>query len=147
MVTINQIETKHLPQLAELYEELVGVSTNLVKMEETYAEILEDKSYYVLGAFYENELAGSLMGILCKDLIGESEPFMVIENVVVSSKVRRQGIGRKLMLEIEEIARQHGCSYMILVSGGQRVEAHRMYESLGYREEHVEGFRKHLKYS
>ncbi|GAK38319.1 GNAT family N-acetyltransferase [Paenibacillus urinalis] len=145
MVYIEQIEMKHLPQLAELYEELIGVSTNLAKMEETYQTLLEDKSYYVLGAFYENELAGSLMGILCKDLIGECEPFMVIENVVVSSKIRRQGIGRKLMNEIEMIARQQNCSYIILVSGGQRVEAHRMYESMGYREEHVEGFRKFLK--
>lgn len=145
MVYIEQIEMKHLPQLAELYEELIGVSTNLVKMEETYQTLLEDKSYYVLGAFYENELAGSLMGILCKDLIGECEPFMVIENVVVSSKIRRQGIGRKLMNEIEMIARQQNCSYIILVSGGQRVEAHQMYESMGYREEHVEGFRKFLK--
>lgn len=85
------------------------------------------------------------MGILCKDLIGECEPFMAIENVVVSSKIRRQGIGRKLMNEIEVIARQQNCSYIILVSGGQRVEAHRMYESMGYREEHVEGFRKFLK--
>lgn len=145
MVYIEQIEMKHLPQLAELYEELIGISTNLAKMEETYQTLLEDKSYYVLGAFYENELAGSLMGILCKDLIGECEPFMVIENVVVSSKIRRQGIGRKLMNEIEVIARQQNCSYIILVSGGQRVEAHRMYESMGYREEHVEGFRKFLK--
>ncbi|MEK5058908.1 GNAT family N-acetyltransferase [Paenibacillus shunpengii] len=145
MVYIEQIEMKHLPQLAELYEELIGVSTNLAKMEETYQTLLEDKSYYVLGAFYENQLAGSLMGILCKDLIGECEPFMVIENVVVSSKIRRIGIGRKLMNEIEVIARQQNCRYIILVSGGQRVEAHRMYESMGYREEHVEGFRKLLK--
>ncbi|MCM3128913.1 MULTISPECIES: GNAT family N-acetyltransferase [unclassified Paenibacillus] len=145
MVNIERIQMKHLPQLAGLYEELVGVSTNLTKMEETYQTLLEDKSYYVLGAFYENELAGSVMGILCKDLIGECEPFMVIENVVVSSRIRRQGIGRKLMSEIEVIARQQGCIYIILVSGGQRVEAHRMYESMGYREEHVEGFRKFLK--
>ncbi|SDW10475.1 GNAT family N-acetyltransferase [Paenibacillus sp. PDC88] len=145
MVHIEQLQMKHLPQLAELYKELIGVSTNLAKMEETYQTLLEDKSYCVLGAFYEHELAGSLMGILCKDLIGECEPFMVIENVVVSSKIRRQGIGRKLMNEIEVIARQQNCSYIILVSGGQRVEAHRMYESMGYREEHVEGFRKFLK--
>lgn len=51
MVNIERIQMKHLPQLAGLYEELVGVSTNLTKMEETYQTLLEDKSYYVLGAF------------------------------------------------------------------------------------------------
>ncbi|MNO01656.1 putative acetyltransferase [compost metagenome] len=69
---------------------------------------------------------------------------MVIENVVVSNRIRRQGIGKKLMTMIEKIAQERNCYYIIFVSGGQRKEAHTFYEKLGFRDEQVEGFRKHL---
>lgn len=84
------------------------------------------------------------MGIICYDLVGECKPFMVIENVIVSPNVRRQGIGKKLMLGIEKIAKERDCYYMIFVSGEQRIEAHVFYEKLGFKEENVEGYRKHF---
>lgn len=145
MLTIQKIEMEHLPALAELLEELTGEKTNLAKLKETYQRLLHNENYEVLGAIYEGELAGSVMGIYCEDLAGECNPFMVIENVVVSSKVRRQGVGRKLMNRMEELARGKNCSYIILVSGTGRAEAHQLYESLGYNEkESVVGFRKYL---
>jgi GNAT superfamily N-acetyltransferase len=82
------------------------------------------------------------MGIFCLDLVGECKPFMVIENVIVSKRVRRQGIGKKLMHKIEEIAKERGCSYTIFVSGEERKEAHLFYEKLGFKEENVVGYRK-----
>ncbi|MDQ0088526.1 ribosomal protein S18 acetylase RimI-like enzyme [Paenibacillus anaericanus] len=84
------------------------------------------------------------MGIICHDFVGECKPFMVIENVIVSNRARRQGIGKKLMLEIERIAKERDCYYIILVSGEQRKEAHVFYEKLGFKDEKVEGYRKHL---
>ena len=84
------------------------------------------------------------MGIVCQDLVGACRPFLVIENVVVSSEFRRSGIGRLLMDSIEAVAREQNCYYIILVSGGQRKEAHRFYAALGYKDEAVEGYRKHL---
>ncbi|WP_454192809.1 GNAT family N-acetyltransferase [Paenibacillus sp. Marseille-Q7038] len=104
-----------------------------------------NENYEVIGAIYGGELVGSAMGIYCEDLAGDSNPFMIIENVVVSSKVRRQGVGLKLKGRVEELARSRNCSYIILVSGAGRAEVHRLYESLGYNEkESVAGFRKYL---
>ncbi|MNZ70717.1 putative acetyltransferase [compost metagenome] len=84
------------------------------------------------------------MGIICQDIVGDCRPFMVIENVVVSNHIRRQGIGQKLMAKIEGIARERNCYYIIFVSGGQRKEAHAFYEKLGFKDEKVEGYRKHF---
>lgn len=41
---------------------------------------------------------GSLMGVANRELIGECRPFMVIENVIVSNKHRRMGIGKMLTI-------------------------------------------------
>ncbi len=44
--------------------------------------IESNEDYILLGAKYNNELVGTLMAIICKDLDGACRPFMVIENVV-----------------------------------------------------------------
>jgi len=143
MVTVKEIEADDLPALSELYTELINKTTDISK-QAVYEQIKSNNHYILLGAFMNGELMGSVMGILCHDLVGECKPFMVIENVVVSSKARRQGVGQKLMAAMEVIARERECWYIILVSGEQRKEAHIFYEALGYREEKVEGYRKHL---
>lgn len=144
MVEIKEIELESLEQLADLYQELMNQRSNSDKLEQVFNVIKADNRYILLGAFVDGELMGSLMGIMCHDLIGECKSFMVIENVVVSSRARRQGVGKKLMLAIEEVAHERDCLYIILVSGEQRKEAHIFYESLGYRDEKVEGYRKYL---
>ncbi|MNB95649.1 putative acetyltransferase [compost metagenome] len=144
MVVIKEIEMESLPELGNLYQELMNKPSDLNKLEKVFKVVKADNRYILLGAFVEGELLGSLMGIVCQDLVGDCKPFMVIENVVVSVRARRQGVGKKLMNAIEQAARERDCYYIILVSGEQRKEAHVFYESLGYRDEKVEGYRKHL---
>ena len=144
MVVIKEIEFESLHELGDLYQDLTDKPSDSNKLEETFKLIKADSQYILLGSFVDGELMGSLMGIVCHDLIGDCKPFMVIENVVVSSRVRRQGVGKKLMLAIEEIAHERDCFYILLVSGEKRKEAHVFYESLGYRDEKVEGYRKYL---
>jgi GNAT superfamily N-acetyltransferase len=144
MIRSRPIVANDLPNLNKLYDELIGRPTNYSLMTDVYDTIKDNPNYIILGVFNEDDLVGSLMGIVCYDLVGECRPFMVLENVIVTDRARRQGIGKKLMLEIESIARARGCYYMIFVSGGQRAEAHEFYESLGFKEEKVEGYRKHF---
>lgn len=144
MITIRSIKENELLALSQLYQELMGQQTNQLKLEQVYRTIQHNEQYIILGAFDEEQLVGSLMGIICHDLVGDCKPFMVIENVIVSPVVRRQGVGKKLMQEIENMARQRDCYYIIFVSGEQRKEAHQFYERLGFKDEKVEGYRKHL---
>ncbi|SYX82992.1 GNAT family N-acetyltransferase [Paenibacillus alvei] len=144
MITIRSIKENELLALSQLYQELMGLQTNQSKLEQVYRTIQHNEQYIILGAFDEEQLVGSLMGIICHDLVGDCKPFMVIENVIVSPVVRRQGVGKKLMQEIENMARQRDCYYIIFVSGEQRKEAHQFYERLGFKDEKVEGYRKHL---
>ncbi|AIQ46675.1 hypothetical protein R70723_12940 [Paenibacillus sp. FSL R7-0273] len=144
MVTIREIEADSLTELIELYRELTGEPTDPARLAEAFASIKADSRYILLGAYVDGELMGSLMGILCQDLVGDCRPFMVIENVVVSARARRQGLARQLMTAIEKLAHERNCCYIILVSGEKRKEAHVFYEKMGYRVEKVEGYRKHL---
>ncbi len=143
MIHIRILEEDDLPQLAGLYAELVEQPSSPQQMRETFAALAADHNYRLLGAFEGEALAGSAMGVICHDLIGDCRPFMVVENVIVSEAFRGRKAGKLLMEELERIARERRCAYALLVSSGFRTEAHAFYEALGYDED-VRGFRRRL---
>ncbi|MBP2629287.1 MAG: GCN5-related N-acetyltransferase [Firmicutes bacterium] len=145
MLTITFINSSDLGQLALLYEELTGIKTNMVLMEKMYKKIADNTDYILIGAKDEEQrLVGSVMGIVCTDIVGECQPFMVLENVIVSEKSRRRGTGRQLVKYIENCARERNCYYIMLVSLLKRKDAHAFYESIGYKLGVVQGFKKYL---
>jgi ribosomal protein S18 acetylase RimI-like enzyme len=143
-ISIRPVKVDELDELAELYRELAGKRTDPGKMRENFEWMQSNPDYIVLGVKDAGGLIGSLMGIVCQDIVGECRPFMVIENVIVSRRYRRRGIGKGLMRKIEKIARERDCYYIMFVSKNQREEAHRFYESLGYGLDFVRGFKKYL---
>lgn len=144
MIDIRKITETDLSVLADLLEELTQTPTDRDKMRHNFRWMESHADYIVLGAFEQEKLVGSLMGIVCRDLAGDCRPFLVIENVIVSSKCRGKGIGRLLMRAIEKAGRQRNCYYAIFVSSVKRKEAHKFYESIGYRLNEVQGFKKFL---
>jgi len=141
---IVQIQKNDLPDLSQLLEELSDMKSNFSKIEANFALMIRNDYYHLIGAKIDKRLVGSLMGILCLDLVGECRPFMIIENVIVSSDYRNKGIGKALLNEIEMIAKKLNCYYIFFVSGDNRKEAHRFYESVGYNNDKVKGFKKYL---
>ena len=55
--------------------------------------------------------------------------------LAVSKKIRRQGVGRKLICAAEEWAKGNGISVMRLNSGATRIEAHMFYRNMGFDDE------------
>ncbi|MER5895183.1 GNAT family N-acetyltransferase [Streptomyces sp. NPDC001876] len=64
----------------------------------------------------------------------------LVEAVRIRADLRGGGLGRDLMRQAVERARQRGCALVQLTSGRQRTAAHRFYESLGFARSH-EGFK------
>ena len=145
MPTITPVCAADLEGLAVLYEELTGNKTNLLNMARIFDQIAGNNNYLLIGARDRKQrLVGSLMGILCMDIVGECRPFLVLENVIVSESYRRQGIGRKLIAYIENWARKHDCYYIMLVSLSRRKQAHDFYARLDYKPGVVQGYKKYL---
>ncbi|EET85081.1 GCN5-related N-acetyltransferase [Clostridium carboxidivorans P7] len=145
LITISRITYDDLNDLSNLYEQLLGKKANFEKFRDKFALINSDKNYTLIGAKDDNNnLVGSLLGIICQDLGGDCKPFMVIENVIVKNNCRRMGIGKVLMSFIEGIARREECYFTMLVSAFSRKGAHKFYESIGYGNDVVKGFKKYL---
>jgi phosphoglycolate phosphatase len=144
MIEIRTLKEEDLPRLSVLLEELSDEQSDPEKMKSGFRRMNDDPAYILLGAFSGGILAGSLMGIVCHDLVGACRPFMVIENVIVAGDYRGKGIGRMLMHSIEEEGRTRNCYYTMFVSGIKRKDAHAFYESTGYEKDMVRGFKKYL---
>ena len=145
MVTIVKLCKDDLAGLKMLYDSgFEGTNTDFIKMNDGFDWMEDHPDYTILCAKYENEIVGTLMGVANRELIGACRPFMVIENVVVSDRHRRMGIGRLLMAGIEKVAIEKNCSFMMLISRIHRIEAHKFYESVGFRGDLAKGFKKYL---
>lgn len=58
-------------------------------------------------------------------------PFALIENVVTHRDYRKQGLGRQVVQRAIEMAREHGCYRVTLMTGSKREETLRFYETAG----------------
>jgi GNAT superfamily N-acetyltransferase len=58
-----------------------------------------------------------------------------VPDLIVTESARRQGVGRMLLDEAEQRARDRGCHVLTLESGYRRAEAHHMYRQFGMRDD------------
>ncbi|AHF07390.1 GNAT family N-acetyltransferase [Desulfitobacterium metallireducens] len=144
MLTLQNATVEDLESLSQLYKELSGEESDPIKMKENFNLMESNPNYVILTAKEDKEVVGSIMGIICLDLVLKCQPFMVIENVIVKNTWRGRGIGESLMEEIEKIGRTRNCYYTMLVSAGHRKGAHKFYEAIGYNVDLVRGFKKYL---
>lgn len=140
---IRKAQPEDAYELSELFTELVGEPSDIEEMKKQLQFVDTQPNYYIAVACAENEVVGTAMGIVCVDLVGNCAPFLLIENVVVSSKYQKLGIGKKLMTELENFAIQRRCNFILLASSHERKEAHHFYESLGY-DDKKKGYFKQL---
>lgn len=145
MITINQLQSTDLRGLKDLYENAFeGSVTDFDKLTQRFGEIENNRHYVILCAREDKRVVGSVLGVVCQELFGQCNPFMVLEDVAVLQSHRRRGIARQLMLRMEEESRERNCSMILFVSSVHRTGAHSLYESLGYGTDKVNGYRKRL---
>ncbi|MEP6848742.1 MAG: GNAT family N-acetyltransferase [Acidobacteriota bacterium] len=100
-------------------------------------EINADKNQELIVAEFDGEIVGTLQLIIIPSLSYQGGKRSSVESVRVDGKLRGQGIGREMMLWAIGRAKERGCVSMQLTSHGERTDAHRFYEQLGFSKSHV----------
>jgi N-acetylglutamate synthase-like GNAT family acetyltransferase len=130
--------------IESLYAELVHDSAVKV-LPERIGQIIRDPNTRLLVAEIDDIVCGTALLALCNDVMYRDQPFGVVENIVVSSMVRRVGVGRLLMAQIEAIALETRCSKIMILSSSSRTQAHCFFESMGFDSGAKLGFVKYRK--
>ncbi|MBB6563723.1 GNAT superfamily N-acetyltransferase [Acidovorax soli] len=89
---------------------------------------------------HEGQVAATCMLALVANLASEGRPIGFIEHVVTASAARRLGLGEACLAFATDEAWRLGCCKVVLLSGAQRPQAHRLYEKLGFNGDVERGF-------
>ena len=152
MATIRPAIEDDIPRILELYEEQLAIGATEAEMQQSpssddylqaFSEINSLPGCEFIVAEEDGEVIGTAMLMIVPNLSHKALPWAVVENVVVDSEYRRQGIGRLLMDYCTTQAKKAGCYKVQLLSNKSRNEAHQFYLSLGYKAS-AEGFRLYL---
>lgn len=139
----NNSDFEKLDQLHKLYDDL-GYPTNKNELKKRLKQITNHGDYFVLLLIKENKIIG-LSG-MCKMMFYEKNgEYMRILAFVIHSDFRKQGYGKKLLVDSEKLARKLNCKVITLNSGNrnERVIAHKLYMNSGYTSNTI-GFSKDL---
>lgn len=93
---------------------------------------IESSGGCVLGAFDETQLVGTSTINMCSNLSWSGRPYAIVENVIVDSKYRGLGIGKKLLRKAQEIAKDRGCYKIAVMTGSSREEILKFYKAAGF---------------
>ncbi|WP_430509858.1 GNAT family N-acetyltransferase [Gottfriedia solisilvae] len=129
---IREATFNDIPELISLMEQL-GYPTTVEKMEIRFNKIESNDTYHTIVAVTDRRVVG-LLG-MCTGLFYEYDgSYARILTLVVDSAYRKKGIGKKLIKEAENWARNQGVFSIGLNSGNreERKEAHSFYSNLGY---------------
>ncbi len=116
------------PAVAALIAELDAYQSNLYPAGSNHflpVAALRAPNVRVVGANFDGTLAG------CGAVVDQHE-YAEIKRMFVAEPFRRFGIGRRILSELEAIAKQSGLRIARLESGIHQPEALRFYERAGY---------------
>lgn len=152
MLTIRKAAEQDILRILELYRQL-EITTS--PAEEGVSQPTADdyrKLFERIHSFPGMELVvaedretviGSLEILIIPNLSHKGLPWALVENVIVDEAKRRTGIGRRLMQYAIDRAKAAGCYRISLSSNNSRKDAHRFYETLGFKGSST-GFRLYL---
>ena len=124
--------------------EHLGYPTTVEKMKSRFELIDSREDYKTKIAFLNGKVVG-MIGLMKGFYYEMDGCYIRIVAMVVHTDYRNNGIGRRLIEEAENYAREIGASGLVLNSGNrpERLKAHQFYKNLGYLEKSI-GFVKKL---
>ena len=141
---VRELQSEDIMALSKLYYQFWNEDSDIQKMADKFDQLQNNSSYILICAEENGILLGSLMGIIYEELYGDCKPFLVVENMVVDSAHRKKGVGKALFTELEERAKNKGCSQIILITESERNDACGFYESIGFHPTANKGYKKKI---
>ena len=142
-LTFDRLNEDELEEVAKLYDAERTITTNRVKMKQTFAKIKDNSDYQMITVKNNASIVGFAKVTIHHDIFEENNPFITIWSVRVKKEYRRQKVGTRLFEYIENIAKDMNCEIICLIANRDNIGANQFYKKLGYECEN--GYVKFLK--
>lgn len=131
---VRPVQPDDLEGVLRLYRELRPNDPALdpATARDVFAHLIQRDDIELLVCESNGVLTATCQLALIPNLANGARAFGVIEHVVTLSQYRRLGYARLLLERALELAWTRGCCKVVLLSGAQRAEAHKLYEAVGF---------------
>ncbi|WP_157826735.1 GNAT family N-acetyltransferase [Colwellia sp. 12G3] len=123
--------------------EALAQDGNVHVLEEQINFFRDSGNNFLLVAEVSGAVVGTVQLNICPDAMYKTQPYALIENIIVEQTSEKQGIGKALLSKVEEICVINNCSKIMLLSSSQRSEAHNFFDKVGYSGSTKKGFVKY----
>ena len=131
-MTIRRIEIVDFPELYNLLTELMTKGhLDRVRMESTFREIIGEPSVRI-GVFDDGQELLGMISVSVHHTLHHFGRVALIDEMVVTEKARRRGVGKALVYWAKSQAKDMGAYTVELHSAEFRENARSFYESLGF---------------
>jgi GNAT superfamily N-acetyltransferase len=139
---IRSAESKDLAGLLALYRELRPNDPVLPSdiARQAFENLLSRTDIDIFVCEVDEALVSTCMLVVVPNLASGARPFAIVEHVVTLFAHRRRGYSRLVLEHALAHAWSRGCYKAMLFSGVQRIDAHKLYESVGFVGDVERGF-------
>ncbi|RJG48203.1 GNAT family N-acetyltransferase [Motilimonas pumila] len=139
---IRPAKCEDLAQVQALYRQLRPGDSELSVQQAaaSWQSIISDSRTCIVVAEVAGQLASTCAVGVNLSLANGARPFAVIEHVVTCAKFRRQGLSKRVLQFAIDWAWQQDCYKILLLSGEQLTQAHKLYQSVGFKAGIERGF-------
>ncbi|MGZ3753636.1 MAG: N-acetyltransferase family protein [Mucilaginibacter sp.] len=129
---VRDANSSDIEQMSVLITEL-GYPTTIHEMEIRFASISPNANYRTLVIVKDDLLVG-MAGLVKGCWYEKNGSYVRLLAFVIKKDHRGQGLGKKLLQEVEQWAADIGANSIVLSSGNrdERIAAHQFYQSQGY---------------
>lgn len=110
----------------------LGYKTNVKEAEQRFQILLQEKEHAIFVAVENKKVIAWIHAFFAVRV--ESDLFVEIAALVVDEKYRKAGIGKKLIEEVENWAKEKNCYKIRVRCNVTRKESHGFYKNLGFKE-------------
>lgn len=135
MATTRSVHEHELDEVLELYQMLNPGDPELERTEDLrvqWQKMVHDENLEIIVVEHDDKLVASCLLSITPNLSRNARPFGVIENVVTHEECRRNGFARRCLQTATEIAEEHDCYKIMLLTGSNSEWKHEFYESCGF---------------
>ena len=97
-----------------------------------FQHILGSEYFFLLGVRSNHQLVGSAYANIVPNLTRSASPYAVIENVITTTELQNQGIGKQLMSYTLDFIWHKGCYKAMLLTGSKQQSTHGFYQACGF---------------
>ena len=111
---------------------------------EKLARFEQDPHYHLLVGEADGRVVSSVTLVIVENLTNNLRPYAIIENVVTHADFRGKNCATALMNRASEIAAEHGCYKIMLLTGSKKDSTLGFYEKCGFDRNEKTAFIKRL---